>query len=90
MLNRTSSNNNNTQKKKNKEYNKGHFVNYDMDSRTYFSIYDDLGGGGGYQLNFEISLFRDTFYFNKLWFRTHKREEVKVFFECSLQDQFKN
>ena len=24
------------------------------------------GGGGGYRLNFEISLFRDTFYFNKL------------------------
>ena len=28
---------------------------------------------GGYSLNLEISPFRNTFYFNKLYFRNHKR-----------------
>ena len=28
-------------------------------------------------LNYEISLFHDTFYFNKLQFRNHKREGGK-------------
>ena len=37
------------------------------------------GGGGDYRLNFEISLFHDTFYFNKLWFNNHKKEGVKVY-----------
>ena len=41
------------------------------------------GGGGGraYRLNYEISLFHDTFYFNKLQFRNHnivQRIRVKI------------
>ena len=29
-------------------------------------LLSELKGGGGYRLNFQISLFCDTFYFNKL------------------------
>ena len=36
------------------------------------------GGRGGYRLNYKILLFRETFYFNKLHFKNHKREGVKV------------
>ena len=41
------------------------------------------GGGGGeggrrYRQNYKISLFRDTVYFNKLYFRNHKIEEGKT------------
>ena len=36
-----------------------------------------LRGGGGAKL--QISLFRDTVYFNKLYFRNHKRRRVKVY-----------
>ena len=45
----------------------------------------------GIQLNYEISLFRDTFYFNKLLFRDYGKDGVKyTFSESSLQDQFRN
>ena len=45
-----------------------------------YLIFFFLGGGGGregYSLDFEISLFCDTFYFNKLQPRNPKREGGK-------------
>ena len=38
---------------------------------------DVRGGGGGERLNYKISLFHDTFYFNRLLFRNQKVEGVK-------------
>ena len=48
--------------------------------------------GREYRLYYEISLFRDTFYFNKLQFGNYTREGGKSihFLESSLQDQFRN
>ena len=38
-------------------------------------MYVPRAGGGG-RLNFKLSLFRNTFYFNQLYFRNHKKEGV--------------
>ena len=35
------------------------------------------GGGGGYRLHYETSLFGDTFYFNKPRSRNYKKEGAK-------------
>ena len=48
-----------------------------------------MGGGGGYRLSFEISLFHFTSI--SCSSETTKGREVKyVFSESSLQDQFRN
>ena len=36
-------------------------------------MHDPFWPFGGHRLNYEISLFHDKFYFNKLKFRNHKR-----------------
>ena len=40
---------------------------------SLLQINDEIHVGGGYRLTFEISLFRNTFNFNTLQFRNHKR-----------------
>ena len=54
------------------------------------TIYLKVEGGGGVLLNFEISLFRDTFYLNKLSSETTKGTGksihfLKAFFKTSSE-----
>ena len=49
-----------------------------------FSFLGGGGGGGGYRLNFEIFLFRDTFYVNNL----QLREGVKALFNTNSENVY--